>query len=53
LGQARALASGQEPLAPQRAQAYRVRGGGAHTPASQSLEQVMSDRFGSTTGLVV
>jgi hypothetical protein len=52
LGEARALAAGQAPAAPGRAEAYRVRGGGAHTPASQSLEQVMETRFGSASGLI-
>ena len=52
LGEARALAAGQAPAAPRRAEAYRVRGGGAHTPASQSLEQVMETRFGSASGLI-
>lgn len=53
LSQARALAAGEEPKAPMLAQAYRVRGGGAHTPDSQSLEQVMIERFGSADGLIV
>jgi hypothetical protein len=52
LGEARALATGTEPKAPRLAQAYRVRGGGAHTPAAQPLEQVMQERFGSITGRV-
>ena len=52
LAQARALEAGQPPQAPALAEAYRVRGGGAHTPDDQSLEEVMTERFGSITGRV-
>lgn len=52
LAEARALAAGEPPRAPLLAQAYRVRGGGAHTPDAQSLEDVMLERFGSVTGRV-
>jgi len=47
---ARALGQGREPEAPQRAAAYRVRGGGALVPARLSFEEVMRQRFGSATG---
>lgn len=52
LGQARALEAGEPPRAPGLAEAYRLRGGGAHTPDDQSLEEVMTERFGSVTGRV-
>ena len=47
---AKALRDGREPEAPRRAQSYRVRAGGALTSSKLSFEQVMQERFGSTTG---
>jgi hypothetical protein len=52
LEEARALGQGREPEAPRRAAAYRVRGGGALTPARLSFEEMMRQRFGSATGKV-
>ena len=49
---AKALRDGREPEAPRRAESYRVRAGGALTPSKLSMEQVMQERFGSTTGRV-
>ena len=49
---ARALREGREPEAPRRASGYRVRAGGALTPARLSFEEVMQQRFGSATGRV-
>ena len=48
----RALREGREPDAPRRPAAYRVRAGGAVAPSSLTFEQVMQQRFGSTTGRV-
>jgi phthalate 4,5-dioxygenase oxygenase subunit len=52
LGEARALREGKEPAAAGRAASYRVRAGGALTSARLSFEEVMQERFGSTTGRV-
>ena len=52
LGEAKALREGREPAAVGRPESYRVRGGGAHTSALLSFEEVMRERFGSTTGRV-
>jgi phthalate 4,5-dioxygenase oxygenase subunit len=49
---AKALRDGREPEAPRRAPSYRVRAGGALTSSKLSMEQVMQERFGSTTGRV-
>jgi len=51
LSEAAALAAGREPAAPQHAHGYRVRGGGAVAPGARSFEEVMRQRFGSTTGV--
>jgi len=51
LSEAAALAAGREPAAPQHARGYRVRGGGAVAPGARSFEEVMQQRFGSTTGV--
>jgi nitrite reductase/ring-hydroxylating ferredoxin subunit len=52
LDAARALAQGREPDAPRRPASYRVRAGGALTPARLSFAEVMRQRFGSETGKV-
>ena len=44
--------NGLAPSAPHLEAEYCLRGGGAHTKASVPLDQVMQDRFGSTTGRV-
>jgi phthalate 4,5-dioxygenase len=49
---ANALREGREPDAPLRPQSYRVRAGGALTSSRLSFEQVMQERFGSSTGRV-
>ena len=49
---AKGLRDGREPEAPRRAAGYRVRAGGALTSSKLSMEQVMRERFGSTTGRV-
>jgi len=51
LSEAAALAAGREPAAPQHVRGYRVRGGGAVAPGAHSFEEVMRQRFGSTTGV--
>lgn len=53
LQEASNYAKGIKPLAPEMAPEYCIRGGGAHTPASLPLEQVMTERFGSKTGKVI
>ena len=50
LAEAQALQQGREPAAAQRAASYRLRAGGALAPGRLSFEQVMAERFGSTTG---
>jgi len=52
LEQAKALSDGKEPAAAQLPAHYRLRGGGCITAASMSFEDVMRQRFGSTTGKV-
>ena len=52
LGEAQALREGREPAAVGRSESYRLRGGGAHTSARLSFEEVMKERFGSATGRV-
>jgi hypothetical protein len=52
LEDAKAYANGKRPESPHQAQEYCLRGGGAHTKASLSLEEVMQERFNSTTGKV-
>jgi phenylpropionate dioxygenase-like ring-hydroxylating dioxygenase large terminal subunit len=52
LGEAKALADGREPGAPQRAESYRLRAGGALASSKLSFEDVMRERFGSATGRV-
>jgi hypothetical protein len=49
---AKALQDGKEPAAAQRAAAYRLRSGGAIAPAKLPFAEVMTQRFGSTTGRV-
>ena len=52
LKEARALAAGTEPAAARHPGAYRLRSGGAVLPGKLSFEDVMKQRFGSTTGKV-
>ena len=52
LDDAKAYANGKKPESPHQSQEYCLRGGGAHTKASLSLEEVMQERFNSTTGKV-
>ena len=52
LGAAKDLQHGIEPRAASRPGAYRVRSGGALAPATCPLDDVLVDRFGSTTGSV-
>jgi phthalate 4,5-dioxygenase len=52
LGAAKALADGVEPKAASTPEAYTVRCGGAVVSESQTLAEVMTDRFGSPTGHV-
>lgn len=49
---ARALREGKPPAAAGNPRAYRLRSGGAVAPDSLSFEQMMQQRFGSTTGRV-
>jgi nitrite reductase/ring-hydroxylating ferredoxin subunit len=49
---AKALRAGREPAAAGRAEAYRLRAGGALATASLSFEQMMQARFGDPVGLV-
>jgi phenylpropionate dioxygenase-like ring-hydroxylating dioxygenase large terminal subunit len=53
LGAARALQRGVEPPAASAPHAYRVRSGGAVASASRPVSEVLTERFGSATGLVV
>jgi hypothetical protein len=52
LEDAKAYANGQKPESPHLAHEYCLRGGGAHTKDSLSLEEVMQERFNSITGKV-
>ena len=52
LDAARALREGREPEAARRPAGYRVRAGGAVAPSRLSFEEVMKQRFGSSTGVV-
>jgi len=52
LDEAKALREGREPAAAQRHESYRLRSGGAVLPSDLPFEQVMQQRFGSTTGKV-
>lgn len=52
LGAAKALMNGTPPLAASRPQAYAVRCGGAVTPTSRTMAEVMTERFGSPSGHV-
>jgi len=52
LEDAKAYANGKRPESAHKPQEYCLRGGGAHTKASLSLEQVMEERFNSKTGKV-
>ena len=52
LEEAKAYANGKRPESPHQSQEYCLRGGGAHTKASISLEEVMQERFNSITGKV-
>jgi nitrite reductase/ring-hydroxylating ferredoxin subunit len=52
LAEATTLAAGREPRAPQHAQSYRARAGGAVAPGRLSFEEVMQQRFGSATGVI-
>lgn len=52
LKEAKALLNGREPAAAQHPEAYRLRSGGAVLPDALSFEEVMRQRFGSTTGKV-
>jgi hypothetical protein len=47
---AKAYANGRRPESPHQSQEYCLRGGGAHTKASLSLEEVMQERGNSSTG---
>jgi phthalate 4,5-dioxygenase oxygenase subunit len=49
---AKELRQGKEPAAAQLAASYRLRSGGAVAPSSLSFEEVMRQRFGSSTGRV-
>jgi phthalate 4,5-dioxygenase oxygenase subunit len=49
---AKALREGKEPAAAQLSESYRLRCGGAVAPSSLSFEEVMRQRFGSSTGKV-
>jgi hypothetical protein len=49
---AKSLRDGEEPAAAQRHQSYRLRSGGAVAPSDLSFDEVMKQRFGSTTGRV-
>jgi len=52
LEDAKAYANGKQPDSPHRPQEYCLRGGGAHTKDSLSLEEVMQERFNSIIGKV-
>jgi hypothetical protein len=52
LDSAKALRDGKEPVAAQRHESYRLRSGGAVAPSRLSFEEVMQERFGSTSGRV-
>ena len=52
VGAARALASGEEPRAPQLASRYAVRSGGWVAAPDKDLAQVMTERFGHRHGYV-
>ena len=52
LDDAKAFANGKQPDSPNHPQEYCLRGGGAHTKDSLSLEEVMQERFNSITGKV-
>jgi phthalate 4,5-dioxygenase oxygenase subunit len=52
LEHAKGVAAGREPQAPRMPERYRLRAGGALTASRLSFEQVMQERFGSTTGVV-
>jgi phenylpropionate dioxygenase-like ring-hydroxylating dioxygenase large terminal subunit len=52
LESARAAAGGAAPSAAANAESYRVRAGGTVAPASQSLAQAMTERFGDPLGRV-
>lgn len=52
LKEAAALKNGKEPAAAKRPEGYRLRSGGAVLPGGLSFEEVMKQRFGSTTGKV-
>jgi phenylpropionate dioxygenase-like ring-hydroxylating dioxygenase large terminal subunit len=52
LDDAKAYANGKQPDSPHRPQEYCLRGGGAHTKDSLSLEEVMQERFNSIIGKV-
>lgn len=52
LKEAKNLRDGKEPAAAKEHEAYRLRSGGAVFPGRLSFEEVMKQRFGSTTGRV-
>jgi len=49
---AKALRDGKEPEAAQRHESYRLRSGGTIAPSDLPFEEVMRQRFGSTSGTV-
>jgi hypothetical protein len=52
LDAAKALREGKEPAAAQRHESYRLRSGGAVLPADLPFDEVMRERFGSSSGRV-
>ena len=52
LKEAKALKNGREPTAAKHPESYRLRSGGAVLPGGLSFEEVMKERFGSSTGKV-
>ena len=52
LKEAKALQNGKEPAAAKCPESYRLRSGGAVLPGGLSFEEVMTQRFGSSTGRV-
>jgi phthalate 4,5-dioxygenase len=52
LDEVKALQDGNEPASTSMPDCYRVRSGGAVSPATKVFEEVMKERFGSATGKV-
>jgi phthalate 4,5-dioxygenase oxygenase subunit len=52
LDAAKALRDGVEPRAASRPQAYRVRSGGTVAPSARPVDEVLTERFGTVSGLV-